>query len=436
MPAVMTQRASTCLSLLALLSSFPLSLGDATHISGSSLIGVSSVSEILDQFFKKQEIAGRKPSAWKNEAQAMISLVQSLKDIDPATQAKVDAYVTQIIHTLQGDIDGTRTAQATAKDLLDEHKTRVEGEVTLLHTQLDLVKSLSASSAACRDNVTAQRTAYYAQCSDNDRNGGSSSSSSSMSLLELGSSCPTECGKPSTADFELTSEAKQTYTCDFEAGETAKECVARLWGKVNLTRANLTNKYNAWAAKKKLCEEHMARCAVCNPLWDRMIGTIEVCDTKRDALYGDYCRLQPFQTLFCGAKADLDGNFSHQEELQEDRVTEYSDLKFIKCIFERYLETKNFTETMISNDCPRISAADFYSFATPPGQLELPHVDVSEVPTCQGAVSHEQGSTLYDMTGLINEFTLDGHGNTVSVADAIYSPDASPSAAICTASSR
>jgi hypothetical protein len=123
----MTQRASTCLSLLALLSSFPLSLGDATHISGSSLIGVSSVSEILDQFFKKQEIAGRKPSAWKNEAQAMISLVQSLKDIDPATQAKVDGYVTQIIHTLQGDIDGTRTAQETAKDLLDEHKTRVEG---------------------------------------------------------------------------------------------------------------------------------------------------------------------------------------------------------------------------------------------------------------------------------------------------------------------
>jgi hypothetical protein len=167
-----------------------------------------------------------------------------------------------------------------------------------------------------------------------------------------------------------------------------------------------------------------------------MIGTIEVCDTKRDALYGDYCRLQPLQTLFCGAKADLDGNFSHQEELQEDRVTEYSDLKFIKCIFERYFETKNFTETMISNDCPRISAADFYSFASPPGQLELPHVDVSEVPTCQGAVSHEQGSTLYDMTGLINEFTLDGHGNTVSVADAIYSPDASPSAAICTASSR
>merc|ERR1719506_1847491 len=105
----MTQRAS--LSLLALLST--LSLGEATQIGGSSLIGVSSVSEILDQFFKKQEIAGRKPPVWKKEAQAMISLVQSLKDIDPTTQAKVDGYVTQIIHTLQGDIDGTRTAQAT-----------------------------------------------------------------------------------------------------------------------------------------------------------------------------------------------------------------------------------------------------------------------------------------------------------------------------------
>merc|ERR550537_1339069 len=102
---------SVCLSLLALLC-FP-SLGDATQISGSSLIGVSTVSEILDQFFKKQEKAGHPTPAWKNEAQAMMSLVESLKDIDRDTQEKVNHYVGQIIETLTND---TAKLQAEAEE--------------------------------------------------------------------------------------------------------------------------------------------------------------------------------------------------------------------------------------------------------------------------------------------------------------------------------
>merc|ERR1719298_263411 len=114
----MTHSTSTCLSLLVLLSSFPVSLGDASVISGSSLIGVSSVSEILDQFFKKQELNGRKVPSWKSEAQAMISLVQSLKDINATTQATVDGYVRNIIDTLKADLANLPTEQAAGKTAL------------------------------------------------------------------------------------------------------------------------------------------------------------------------------------------------------------------------------------------------------------------------------------------------------------------------------
>merc|ERR1719298_120399 len=125
----MTHSTSTCLSLLVLLSSFPVSLGDASVISGSSLIGVSSVSEILDQFFKKQELNGRKVPSWKSEAQSMISLLQSLKDINATTQATVDGYVRNIIETLQADVNNTKAEQASAKTTLDLLKGNVVTEL-------------------------------------------------------------------------------------------------------------------------------------------------------------------------------------------------------------------------------------------------------------------------------------------------------------------
>lgn len=431
----MTQLA-TCLSLLALLSSFPGALGDATHISGSSLIGVSSVSEILDQFFKKQEMSGRKAPAWKKEAQAMVSLLQSLKDINATTQATVDGYVQNIINTLKFDVQNTHDEQERAKTTIDLLKSAVVTDLGNLNTELIKVKALSAISKTCRANVTTQNTSFYSQCSNNDADG-AGLSSSSMSLLELGGSCPTSCGKPSTFDFELTKEGKDTYTCDFEAGETAQECVAKLWKKVNLTRTNLTNKYTAWATKKRQCEDHMARCATCNPLWNTMESTITMCNEKRDVLYDAYCALQREQIDFCNSNETLHSQWTTAlKPAQDDRVSEYNDLEFIICIFEKYYEMKNFTESMFSNCVHKKTGADFYSFAAPTGELVLPSVDASAVPKCFGAVQHSSATTLFDMTGLINEFTGDGLATTVSIADHLYAPSAGSSSPFCSALTR
>jgi len=422
MPVAMTQRASTCLSLLALLSSFPLSLGDATHMSGSSLIGVSTVSEILDQFFKKQEIAGRKPPVWKQEAQAMIALVQSLKDINSTTQATVDGYVRNIIDTLKVDVNNTKAEQAAAKVALDALETAVRRELGNLVTQLDKVKNFSATSKACRADVASQKNGFYNQlrngtwkCADHYRN--------------AGGYCPTECGKPSTAEFELTSEAKDTYTCNFEAGDTAKQCVDKLWAKVNMTRQNLTNKYNSWFATKNKCELNRTRCATCNPIWDAYTNSNTSCNGKRDVGYAGYCTLQTEQNDFCSASATLHTQWSTVlSPAQVARVSEYSDLEFIICIFEKYLIDKSFTTSMVSG-CTRKTAADFYTFTLPTGELKNPNVDDTMVPKCSGTVTHTSGSTLWDMTGLVNEFNRDGYGSTVSTLDHVYSPSAT--GAIC-----
>jgi len=408
MPVAMTQRASTCLSLLALLSSFPLSLGDATHMSGSSLIGVSSVSEILDQFFKKQEMAGRKPPVWKQEAQAMIALVQSLKDINATTQATVDGYVNNIIDTLKADVDNTKTEQAAGKTALDGLKSTVVTELGNLDAQLVKVKGFSADSKACRADVASKLSGFYGQCTDNDRTGGGK--------------CPLECGKPSTVDFELTKEAKDSYTCDFEAGETAKQCVAKLWAKVNLTRDNLTNKYNSWAQKKKNCEDHMARCVKCNPIWDDWNNTETACNGTRNVAFAGYCTLQVEQTDFCIANDTLYTEWKDVlKPAQEARVSEYSDLDFIICIFEEYLKSHDFSQSMVSG-CTRKTAADFYSFAAPTGELTLPAVDSSNVPKCYGEVTHAASSPLWDMTGLVDEFTKEGYGSSVKVTSKVYEP--------------
>merc|ERR1719238_670122 len=138
------------LSLLFLFSSFPLSLGDATQIGG----GVSSVSEILDQFFKKQEMNGRKAPAWKSEAQSMISLVQSLKDIDPETQAKVNGWVRNITELLKADRENLKPEQAAAKINLDRVTDDHVWNLGNLSQLLTKVKSMSGKSAACRQNVS------------------------------------------------------------------------------------------------------------------------------------------------------------------------------------------------------------------------------------------------------------------------------------------
>jgi len=416
----MTHSTSTCLSLLVLLSSFPVSLGDASVISGSSLIGVSSVSEILDQFFKKQEMNGRKVPGWKSEAQAMISLVQSLNDINATTQATVDGYVRNIIDTLKADLANLPTEQANAKTSLDNLKTMLTTELGHLSDQLTKVKTLSGSSKDCRSTVVTLNTSYLGEhgCTNSY-------------LPSQGGTCPTECGKPSTKEFELTSKAKETYTCDFEAGETAKACVARLWAEVNVTRTNLTNKYNAWATKKAQCEAEMAKCAKCNPLFAALNAKVTECDGKRDVLYGAYCTLQTDQTDFCSSNGTLYSQWSTVESPAQDaRASEFTDLDFIICIFEKYLETKTFSNAMISS-CTKKTAADFYG-TTSTGELTLPAVDSSDVPACYGAVSHSSGSPLFDMTGLINELKYDDYATTVSVADHLYAPAAGSTSKFCT----
>jgi len=418
----MTRRTSICLSLLALLSSVTVSLGDASHISGSSLIGVSSVSEILDQFFKKDEMNGRKAPAWKSEAQAMISLVQNLKDIDPTTQAQVDVYVGKIIAMLKNDTADTKSDQVRAADILEGFKNTTVTHLGHLDGQLTKVKSLSGISKTCRANVSTQNSSYF------DTHGCTNSY-----LPSQGGTCPTECGKPSTAEFELNADAKQTYTCDFEAGETAKQCVDRLRAKVNMTRTNLTNKYNAWSAKKTQCEAEMAKCAKCNPLWDTMQLTIASCNQKRQTLYDAYCTLQTEQNDFCESNETLHREWSTDiAPGQRDRWDKYIDTDYITCIFEKYLEQKNFTTTLI-NSCPKKSPSDFYTYATPPGELTLPNVDASAVPACYGAVSHSSPGPLFDMTGLINELTSENLATTVSVADHLYAPAAGSDSVFCTA---
>jgi hypothetical protein len=421
--AIAPQRTSSCLALLALLSSFPVSLGEATHMTGEALIGVSSVSEILDQFFKKQELAGHKAPAWKNEAQAMISLMQGMKDINMTTQATVDGYVRSIIATLETDVNNTAVEQARDKITLEQFENQTRSMLSSLDTQLAKVKTLSGTSKDCRDKVIIINGTYYGppnSCTDADRTGGGT--------------CPTECGKPSKGEFELTAEAKRTYTCDFEAGDSPEQCVDRLWGKVEMTKQNLTNKYNHWATEKGNCEAHMARCAKCNPIWNNKTQQITLCNGKRDMVYDAYCTLQTKQNDFCSANNTLHSQWTTVlSPAQVDRAEEYSDLKFIICIFKKYLQTSTFTKPMIDECFPRETAADFYSFASPPGELSLPNIDASAVPSCYGAIAHSASTPLFDMTGLINEMKIDGHAQTVSVADHVYAPAADSSSVFCTA---
>jgi len=401
-------------------------------MSGSALIGVSSVSEILDQFFQKRERAGRPAPAWKKEAQAMISLVQSLKDINETTQATVDGYVHNIIDTLKGDVKITQDEQDGAKTTLDGFKSTTVTELGHLSTQLTKVKSLSGTSKGCRANWTALKTSFYSQCSDNDKDGDAPWAGLEFpSLMEVGAGCPKECGKPSKQDFELNADAKKSYTCDFEAGETAKQCVARLWAKVNMTRQNLTNHYNQWSADKKRCEDHMARCSVCQPLWDNMVSVFYQCNDKRDVLYDAYCTLQSEQNDFCTSNETLQTQwYSALSPAQDARVSEYSDLEFIICIFEKYLETKTFTKEMI-DQCTHKTAADFYG-STTVGELTLPTYDASAVPACYGAVSHSSATPLFDLTGLINELKIDKLAQTISVDSHAYAPAAGPGSSFCT----
>jgi hypothetical protein len=244
-----------------------------------------------------------------------------------------------------------------------------------------------------------------------------------------------ECGKPSKEDFELNADAKKTYTCDFEAGETAKQCVARLWAKVNMTRTNLTNKYNAWAAKKRECEAKMEKCAKCNPLFDILTRTVTQCDGERDVLYDAYCTLQREQNDFCAANETLNYQWGNVlSPAQDARVKEFSDLEFIICIFEKYLVDKTFTKAAIDS-CTRKTAADFYG-ATTTGELTLGTYDASAVPTCYGAVSHTSASPLFDLTGLINELKMSDFASTVSVTDHAYAPAAGSESAFCQALTR
>lgn len=420
---VMTRRASTCLSLLALLSSFPVSLGAASHISGSSLIGVSSVSEILDKFFQKQELSGGKPPLWKSEAQAVMSLLQDMKAINETTQERVNEHVTAIIDELKPDRQQQIMGQESAKADLDDHERDVRAELRDLEQQLTRVKTFSGDCGICRANVTTQVSLWYSNCTDNDR----------------GLACPAPlgnagvCGSPSTADFELVPSAKQQYTCDFEAGQTAKECVATLWAKVNMTRQNLTNKYLAWAAKKRDCERHRDRCDHCDPLWRIKEAKIEQCDHQRNITYDAYCTLQTRQEEFCTASSSLHDWWTRTGEPgQVNRSQLYSDLDYLICVFEEYLVQQNFTQEMLTVTCTKKGAGDFYA-ATTAGELVLPTVDASDVPGCSSAVSHSSGTVLYDMTGLINEFQTDGHGSTVSTASGVYSPAAGDGSFACTA---
>jgi len=119
---------------------------------------------------------------------------------------------------------------------------------------------------------------------------------------------------------------------------------------------------------------------------------------------------------------------------QDARVKEFSDLGFIKCMFEKYLEDKTFTKAQIDS-CVRKTAADFYA-ATTTGELTLGTYDSSAVPTCYGAVSHTNGSPLFDLTGLIDELKMSGFATTVSVADHAYAPAAGSESAFCKALTR
>jgi len=422
----MTCRASICLSLLALLSSFPVSLGVASHISGSSLIGVNSVSEILDQFFKKQEMNGRKAPAWKVEAQSMISLVQSLKDIDPETQAKVNGWVRNITNLLQADRENLKPEQAAAKINLDRFEEIHVWDLGNLSQLLTKVKSMSGKSAACRQNVSTLKASYF----------GTHGCTASYLPSQIGDLSPCgnlTCGKPSTVSFELTEAAKQKETCKFQDGETAKQCVGRLWDKVNRTRETLTSKYLAWSANKTQCLAKEANCARCNELWDPILVTNETCNGKRDGLFEKYCDLQALQNDFCISNTTLHDAWNSTSNLQVERVKEYIDLTYIKCVFEKYLEVQTFNEAMIRSCQPLKTANDFYQYASDTGEITLPTVDASAVPACYGAVSHSSTSPLFDMTGLINELQYNNYATTVSVADHIYAPAAGTGSVFCAA---
>jgi len=112
----------------------------------------------------------------------------------------------------------------------------------------------------------------------------------------------------------------------------------------------------------------------------------------------------------CTQDGQLNRDWKNEETEQTSRYEMWSDTKFVVCIFEEYLGAGNFTESAFDtcSNKPH-SAADFYKFASPPGQLQEPTLDMSQVPTCDRTRA-QSPETVTGLDGLRFLWKFDGCG--------------------------
>jgi len=386
------------LPILALIVGWPCSQAGEVNLGGA--VGGQVLSDVLHKFFATREANWKAAPTWKPQVEAMMSLVESMKNLqeaDPKTISGVNGMVTSIIDLLQVDVSRTYDDQINASTRLALSKTGTQnGQVLTGANVYKKLKTDSSEGEACHGRVTTLTEAFKtAGCSQDDLHA---------------SSC--NCSVNSVYDFELVDAAKALRWCDFAAKETAQTCINDLWAEVNKTRATLKGEHSKWLTAKAACEVKRAQCVKCQPLWTTITYEDGVCDGKHQAIYETYRELQTSQTTMCDAVTALAAEWSTETTKRTIRAEEWSDLKFVICIFKSFKQDFNFTQGSF-NTCKnddQIGAPAFKKLFTA-AQLKKPDLNLAEVPPC-GA---NQKTVPGLCPALCSLWTLDGCGNYTEV---------------------
>jgi hypothetical protein len=400
------------LAILALLVSSPCSQAGEVH--GQVL------SDVLHKFFAKREAARKAAPTWKPQVEAMMSLVESMKDLQdqtPETKGSVTKLVTSIIELLEADVNRTKVAQEDAAGQLKESKSASEEKVTKVASAYSELKTSSTNASACHGEI--------AECKDRFFNGSPPCSADDIS----DAAC--QCTVNSVYDFELVPEAKEQRWCDFANQDTAQSCVDSLWVEVNKTRAALKKKHREWLAAVSACNTKRTTCETCKPKWDKCESDEGDCEAKHESIYGAYRTFQTLETEMCTADQNLANHWTTAKGLQTSRAEEWSDLKFVICIFGKFNEEFNFTQTAFESCKDDIGEPDFYAFAD---ELQQPVLDMSVVPACDRTRTKKLDAKVEglcpggDQGGLCFLWKLDGCGTysqvTINTGN-IFAPNGS-----------
>jgi len=333
--------------------------------------------------------------------EAVMSLVESMKDLQdasPQTMENVKKMVTSIIELLEADVNRTKVEQDAAKTELGQDKaTAQNGAVTQTVTTYNKLKASSKGGQDCHEAVTQLQDDFLEvhKCSQGD--------------IEE-SAC--DCTVNSVHDFSLTETAKALHWCDFSAQQTSQTCINQLWAEVNATRASLKSKHSAWKQEKQVCENKRAQCLHCRPKDINIKEKDAECKGRHQGIYDEYDTFQIQETSMCNADEALANRWTVQSGLQSSRVEEWSDLRFVICIFKDFKTAFNFTQESFDACKNKNGEADFYTFAG--GQLQEPVLDMTEVPACDRQRPNKD-ATVSGLDGLLWLWALDKCGEHAQV---------------------